>query len=206
MRNRQSRRGNGNVGCLIVPVAVLGLWFLLESATGIKSGWWGLLSLGLVVVVLFQLMSENEANKAKEKQAEKLRLEEERQRQWNSPEAVEKRRLEAERFRAEQEERERQKKVAEEAAARQKWYRYHRYMRIEEVDGMTGTEFENFIGTLFERLGHKDVMQTSASADQGADLVCLSPDNKRTAVQTKRWRGPVGNAAIQEVLAPSPLL
>jgi len=211
MRNCMARRGNGDAGCLVAIVVAFGgvliIWAMLESATGVKSGWWGLLGLGLVLVVLFQWNSTNEATKASERQAEKLRREaeelrckEERQRQWNSPEAVEQRRLEAERLRVEAEEKAKQRKVWEEQQARAKWDRYHRCVRIEEVDGMTGVEFETFIGTLFGRLGHKNVRGTRGSGDQGADVLCDSPDNKRTVVQTKRWKGRVGNSAIQEVM------
>jgi restriction endonuclease Mrr len=124
----------------------------------------------------------------------------EQQRQWNSPEAVEQRRLEAERDRAEAEAHERRREAKEELRARQKWVQYHAYMRIEEVDGMDGRQFERFIKTLFERLDHKNVRETPASGDQGGDLVCDSPDNKKTVVQAKRWQGRVGNSAIMEVL------
>ena len=64
---------------------------------------------------------------------------------------------------------------------------------------MTGSEFESFVRTLFERLGYKGVRQTAASGDQGADLLCVSPEGKQAVIQTKRWKGPVGNSAIQEV-------
>ena len=88
----------------------------------------------------------------------------------------------------------------EEKLAREKWDRYHRYMRMEEVDGMSGTGFEDFLGGLLQKLGHTDVRRTAVSGDQGADLLCVSPDNKRVVVQAKCWKGSVGNSAVQEVM------
>ena len=121
----------------------------------------------------------------------------------NSPEEVERRRIEAERYRAEHEERERKKKIEEEKRAREKWAEYHRYMRIDEVDEMTGIRFERFIETLFERLGYKNIRMTPQSGDYGADLIADTPDGKRMVIQTKRWQGNVGISAVQEILALS---
>jgi hypothetical protein len=155
---------------------------------------------GLLLTALSALGSTGDKNRLEEEKVRKEEEERQRHLEWNSPEAVEQRRLETERLRVEAEEKERQRKVREEIQARAKWERYYRCVRIEEVDGMTGVQFETFIGTLFERLGHKNVRGTKGSGDQGADLVCDSPDNKHTVVQTKRWKGRVGNSAIQEVL------
>jgi HJR/Mrr/RecB family endonuclease/uncharacterized protein (DUF697 family) len=70
---------------------------------------------------------------------------------------------------------------------------------IDRVDKMTGEEFENFLGLCFEKLGYR-VQKTPASNDFGADLI-LSKNNKKTVVQAKRYRGKVGNSAVQEVVA-----
>jgi restriction endonuclease Mrr len=160
-----------------------------------------LVALAVAIVWLLSALSDEKRRQQRLRETEAKRHEEEEsQRRWNSPEAIEQRRIEAERYRAEVEEKERQRKALEENLARDKWARYYRWVRIEEVDEMTGTEFENFLGKLFERLGHKDVRRTPASGDQGADLISLSPDSKRTVVQAKCWKGPVGNSAIQEVM------
>jgi hypothetical protein len=150
----------------------------------------------------FREQCEKELKEAKRAEEERLRLQQraDEERRSNSPEEVERRRLEAERREAEKKEWERRWKEDEEKKARAKWADYHRYMRIEEVDGMDGREFERFMKIVFERHQFKDVRETPASGDQGGDLICLSPDDKITVVQAKRWEGRVGNRAIQEVL------
>jgi len=70
---------------------------------------------------------------------------------------------------------------------------------LEDVDLMSGYEFETFLGTLFEKMGYS-VMQTKLSGDQGADLVMTKLD-KTTVVQAKKSKNKVGNKAIQEVVA-----
>lgn len=93
--------------------------------------------------------------------------------------------------------RERQKK--EEERARRLWNAHYSMMDVVHVDQMEGKEFERFLGRLFQRSGY-EVLFTSTSADQGADLI-ISKDNIKTAVQAKRYSGSVGNKAIQEVIS-----
>lgn len=64
---------------------------------------------------------------------------------------------------------------------------------------MTGYEFEEFLKTLFEKMGHQ-VEHTKLAGDQGADLV-ISKFGERTVVQAKRYSNKVPNKAIQEVVA-----
>lgn len=97
------------------------------------------------------------------------------------------------------EEDERQRKEAEEAAARVKWRQYHESKTMDEISRMTGPEFEEFLERLFSRMGYTDVSLTAYN-DQGADLVCRSPGGVRTAVQAKRWQDSVGNGAVMELL------
>ncbi len=107
-----------------------------------------------------------------------------------SPEEFERRKKETERLRQ-----------LEEDKARADWERYHRFRRIEEVDEMTGLQFEEFAARLFEKAGYLDVARTPIN-DQGADIICSSPDGRKVVVQAKRWHGKkVGNGGIQEVLA-----
>jgi len=107
-----------------------------------------------------------------------------------SPEELERQKKEAERLRQ-----------LEENKARAEWERYHRFRRMEEVDEMTGLQFEEFAARLFEKVGYLNVARTPIN-DQGADIICNSPDGRRVVVQAKRWHGKkVGNGAIQEVLA-----
>ncbi len=69
---------------------------------------------------------------------------------------------------------------------------------IYHIDEMTGEEFEQYLGELFERRGFK-VSYTKASSDYGADLILSDPEDT-IAVQAKRYSGTVGVKAVQEVI------
>lgn len=68
------------------------------------------------------------------------------------------------------------------------------------TDAMTGLEFEMFIAQLYEDLGYKAEV-TPGSGDQGVDVIITDKNKLRSAIQTKRYKGSVGNAAVQEVIA-----
>jgi len=70
---------------------------------------------------------------------------------------------------------------------------------IQEIDFMTGKEFENAMNKIFSRQGYKAIT-TVYSNDQGADLI-LEKFGKKIVVQAKRYQGHVPNKAIQEVVA-----
>lgn len=70
---------------------------------------------------------------------------------------------------------------------------------VNNLDLITGYEFEYFLKELFEKMGYK-VENTSLSNDQGADLIVIKFGDK-ISVQAKRYSGSVGNKAIQEVVA-----
>ena len=63
----------------------------------------------------------------------------------------------------------------------------------------TGEEFEVFLKDLYEFKNYK-VTLTPITNDQGADLI-LEKDGEKCAVQAKFYDTPVGNKAIQEVVA-----
>jgi hypothetical protein len=66
--------------------------------------------------------------------------------------------------------------------------------------GMTGIQFEHFLKDVFEELGYR-VDLTSATGDQGADLIVSTP-HRKIAVQAKGYlSGTVGNKAVQEAHA-----
>lgn len=71
--------------------------------------------------------------------------------------------------------------------------------RLEDLDEMTGWEFERWLERFFERVGF-DVKRTPYRGDFGADFV-LTWNGVKTAVQTKRSRRQVGVSAVQEVVA-----
>jgi hypothetical protein len=70
---------------------------------------------------------------------------------------------------------------------------------IEQMGNMRGRDFERLIARLFQLRQHTDVTLT-ANNDQGADIICRSPDGKKVVVQAKRWKGTVGNSAVQEII------
>jgi restriction system protein len=70
---------------------------------------------------------------------------------------------------------------------------------LDEIDAMTGEEFEEFLRSHFAGRG-RSVRLTPNGADYGADLILKDSDGT-TVVQAKRWTHPVGVGAIQEVVA-----
>lgn len=74
-----------------------------------------------------------------------------------------------------------------------------RQLRIDDVDNMSGVEFEKYIADLFRHQGY--MFETTAlSGDLGVDLIIVK-DGVRTAVQAKRYSKPVNQAAIREAVA-----
>lgn len=71
--------------------------------------------------------------------------------------------------------------------------------KISDIDTMTGYEFEDFLMSLFTKLGYR-VEQRKRSHGQGLDFL-LERHGERIACQVKRYKKPVGNKAIQEVIA-----
>jgi restriction system protein len=80
-------------------------------------------------------------------------------------------------------------------------YRLRRLAKsgIRDIDAMDGHTFEEFLSTLFRRLGYS-VENTRYRGDYGADLV-VTKDGFKTAVQAKRWNKRVGLKAVQEAVA-----
>jgi restriction system protein len=80
-------------------------------------------------------------------------------------------------------------------------YRLRRLAKsgINEIDVMDGATFEEFLSTLFRRLGYS-VENTRYRGDYGADLVVVKRGLK-TAVQAKRWSKRIGVKAVQEAVA-----
>ena len=68
---------------------------------------------------------------------------------------------------------------------------------MNEIDKMTGIEFEQFIGELYKAMGFKEEV-TQASNDYGADVIVIK-DQIKTVIQGKNYKNPVGLGAVQEV-------
>lgn len=70
---------------------------------------------------------------------------------------------------------------------------------INDLDSLTGHEFEEFIKILFNKMGYL-TESTKLTRDQGADLI-INKFGIKTVVQVKRYSGKVTNKAVQEVTA-----
>ena len=70
---------------------------------------------------------------------------------------------------------------------------------IDDIDLMTGLEFEKFISELFSKKGYMTNI-TKTSGDQGIDIIA-EKNGIKIGIQTKCYSGTVGNSAIQEVSA-----
>jgi hypothetical protein len=70
---------------------------------------------------------------------------------------------------------------------------------ITDTAGLSGVEFETYIARILAKLGY-DVSGTSATGDQGADLIA-EREGRKIIIQAKRYEGTVGNKAVQEVIA-----
>ncbi len=70
---------------------------------------------------------------------------------------------------------------------------------IDDIDLMNGSEFENFIGNMFSKMGYSTDV-TKHSGDQGIDVIAKRNDLK-IGIQAKCYSNSVGNSAIQEAVA-----
>lgn len=96
-------------------------------------------------------------------------------------------------------EKERARREAQEAAVQIIWAVYYESKTMVDVSRMTGLQFEQFLARLFLRMGYLEVTLTAAN-DQGGDVLCVAPGGTPVVVQAKRWKGKVGNDAVQELL------
>lgn len=71
-------------------------------------------------------------------------------------------------------------------------------LSIDEIDNMSGIDFENLLANLFVELNYQ-VTLTKATGDQGADLI-ISKLNEKKVVQAKRYSYHVSNKAVQEAI------
>lgn len=69
---------------------------------------------------------------------------------------------------------------------------------IADIHLMTGRQFEEYLGTLFDSQGY-NVSFTPATGDFGADLI-LKKGKETVVVQAKRYKKAVGIKAVQEVI------
>lgn len=75
----------------------------------------------------------------------------------------------------------------------------NKQITIDDIDLMSGVEFENFLYKYFKKLGYK-CETTKASGDQGVDLIAIKGES-RIAIQAKCYSSSVGNHAVMEAIA-----
>lgn len=63
-----------------------------------------------------------------------------------------------------------------------------------------GYEFEEYVANLYKKMGYTIEEVTKKSGDQGADVIAFK-DNIKYVIQVKFYNNPVGNKAVQEVVA-----
>lgn len=68
---------------------------------------------------------------------------------------------------------------------------------LAKIDGMTGLDFEKYVADLLKRIGYTNVATTSASGDNGLDVLAHN-GNTYYGIQCKLYTAPVGNSAVQE--------
>jgi restriction system protein len=87
----------------------------------------------------------------------------------------------------------------------EKFRKYHEGRKslpntAEDFSTLTGVDFETHVARLLKEAGFESVVGTPTTGDQGADLIAKK-NGKTIAIQAKRYKGPVGNGAVQEVVA-----
>ena len=75
---------------------------------------------------------------------------------------------------------------------------------FDKIDSMDGREFELFTGRLLHDNGFENINVTQASYDFGVDVIA-EKDEIKYAIQCKRYNGPIGVSAVQEVIASKSL-
>jgi restriction system protein len=72
---------------------------------------------------------------------------------------------------------------------------------IKKLDAMTGEEFELYLAAQYKKHGFK-VQTTPKTCDFGADLLLVDPKtNLKICIQAKRYRGLVGEEAVQQTIS-----
>ena len=64
-----------------------------------------------------------------------------------------------------------------------------------------GYQYEEYVANWLRNKGYTNVDVTPKSGDFGADIICISPYGRKTAVQCKLQSKPVGYSAIQQVIS-----
>ncbi|MEH6954448.1 restriction endonuclease [Neobacillus drentensis] len=73
--------------------------------------------------------------------------------------------------------------------------------KMDDIDLMSGYEFEEYVAVILKKLGYSNVNVTQQSGDFGADIIAVNQEGVKVAVQCKRYgkQKYVGILAIQEI-------
>jgi restriction endonuclease Mrr len=173
-----------------VAVFALGIIFVLGNLLGDYGQSPGLIIFALVCIVVFFVVLAGTIAQHRERKMTEERHRQEREERLREME-------EERRRKREQQEEERRREERERAEAIEALL--ERDALRESIHYMDGTQFENFMANVLAQKGYH-VQTTPRSRDQGVDLL-LTVDNRKVAIQLKRYTGPVGNGAVQEVVA-----
>jgi restriction endonuclease Mrr len=204
-RRRAKASNNSAVGVVVVLVVVLVIPIVLLNAalvglglpaqSNVTAGIAVFIYLIVVIVVVLVWVRAAVIKKRKAEEEQKQR-EEERLRQLDEQNARARQQKEARRKRLAQQEEARRREEQERAEQIEALLARDEFR--DSVHYMSGVEFENFMANVFDKKGYH--VQITPHQDQGVDLL-LTIDDRQVAVQLKRYTGPVGNAAIQAVVA-----
>jgi restriction endonuclease Mrr len=182
-------------------VFALGIVWLLFNVLGDHGLTPSTIILTVVCVVVFCVVLAGTIAQHHEQKLKKKRLRqesEERSRQMEEDRRKRREQQEEElRRKREQHEEERRREEQERAEVIEALL--ERDVLRESLHYMDGDEFENFMASVLAEKGYH-VQTTPKTGDQGVDLL-LTIDERKVAVQLKRYTGAVGNAAVQAVVA-----
>lgn len=71
---------------------------------------------------------------------------------------------------------------------------------LEQIDNMTGAQFEEFVAAVLEGNGYEILEMTKTTGDFGADIIA-ERNGENIAIQCKRYAKPVGVRAVQEAIS-----
>ncbi|MFC4455142.1 restriction endonuclease [Deinococcus sonorensis] len=74
-------------------------------------------------------------------------------------------------------------------------------LAVADLRALSPRELELHVATVIDTLPGWTAKANRGTADQGADVIAVSPGGVRVAVQVKQYSNPVGNKAVQEVVA-----
>lgn len=98
-----------------------------------------------------------------------------------------------------EEERQKRLREQEEQRRREEEERRFRALELADIDNMSSGEFEQYVGKLMKRRGHKTKVIGKAG-DMGVDVVAQN-GAKKYAVQVKRYNQPVSRRAVSDAVA-----